>query len=413
MRLLKSRPRALLLGLAVAAILATAAATPSAALAQAPPTDVSISLRHGYRGDQDGHDWFFALTNVGGREPVSGQVQISFTRHADGAAVGLHTTTPKVYEYPRERGATLGPEHGRFDRETQIWHFRNLRPGHGIELVVSTFSTPDPTRYRNLVKGRAEIISTIPKESAMYIHNNVAEGWKIQGGALNQKVEGNAQLEMQVSDRSPASGDTTDFTVKFLNRGDDTGSFYEDFPLFGVEVEVVPSTGLEFVSASPPSGNIGTRNPFSVATTFDSGTGTWNIGYVPDHEQKPFIDLPVTYRYNGDVPLEEACLTAELKSFVPPEDPNPIYRRDNRVEVCLGDDPTVLFQRGEISLFTVYPCVGATAYPCNAQDTLELVAVIERDVMREEGIGIDRFEDKVIGSSGLRPFSNRKALYSR
>ena len=393
MRLMKSRLRALLLAMAVAAIVATATATPSAAQANAPPTDVSISFRHGYRGDQDGHSWFFALTNQGGQEPVSGQVRLSFTRHADGTAVALVLEETSVHRYPREQfGDLLGPEHGHFDGETGIWHFRNLRPGHGIELSVSTFAA-GRNEYRDLVRGRGEIISTIPKESAMSMHNNVAEGWKIQGPVRNKKAQGNAKLEMQVSDRSPVSGATTDFTVKFQNQGDNRGTLHEDFPLFGVEVQVSHSLGLEFVSASPPTGSIGGTDPFSVATTFDSGTGIWNIGAVPRHPENPFIDLPLTFRYNGDVPLEDACLTAELENFVPPEDPNPAYQLDNKVRMCLGEAPLSLVREGDLQILTVYPCVGVTTDPCDAQDTVEILldTDIHLDDARANGVGYYEF----------------------
>lgn len=392
-----------------------ATATQSAAQAQSLPTDLTLSYRHGLTGGRDGGWWIFPLTNVGATHVHSGQVQVSVKRH-----VGDTVVTPTYYRIvkPGSRFSSndssdynLPTEHGHFDLETGIWHFRNLRPGQTVELGLSTIVGRGTVgdAYRSLAKGRGEIISSRPREGDMYLHNNVAEGWKVLQRIRHQAAEGDANLKMEVGDRFPAVNETVDFTVKFQNASPRQGAgFYDDADMFEVRVKVGISPGLELVSAAAPTGTtVGPgHDPLSVNTTFNRSTGIWDIGEVLDLESghEPFIDMPVTVRYSGAVPLEEACLTAELVNIVPPErTDDPAFQRNNRALGCLGEEPTVLILGSgrstpttrDFKLIEFFPCVGATAYPCNEQDTLELVA----DIPANE-LGIIRDYDSRILNTG-------------
>lgn len=391
MYLLKRKSWALLLAVAAAVFLATPAATQSVqAQEPRPPHDLAISFRHGLTGTEGG-EWIFILTNQGGRHAHSGEVQVSFTPYLGG------TVSAVVARGPFDMG--IDPKFGRFDPATGIWHFRNLAPGQATELKLYADLSGNPVGVPggSLVIGRAEIVSSWPREESMFLYNNATrEAWKnFRGGP--QAAEGNARLEMGVGDRSPEVNDTVDFTVRFQNHSPGFGSLYTNFDMYGVLVKVSPSQGLDLVSAAAPSRTYdhGTPDPEDdthISSSFDLSTGIWNLGSVPESRFGLQIDMPVTVRYTGAAPLEEACLTAELVNVVPPERTyDPVFQRDNVVSVCLGDDdPTVLIREGEFPLFTFYPCVGETAYPCNDQDTLELVALINRADMSKFDIGIDR-----------------------
>ena len=97
-----------------------------------------------------------------------------------------------------------------------------------------------------------------------------------------------------------------------------------------------------------------------------------------------------------DVPLEERCITARVSKSTPPPSDDYVL---GRLKQCLGDDPLVLFERGELDLFTLYPCLGVTpiAYPCRDDDDdstvdngLELVVgsgITSQFTPRAQGVG--------------------------
>ena len=79
----------------------------------------------------------------------------------------------------------------------------------------------------------------------------------------------------------------------------------------------------------------------------------------------------------SELPLEKRCLTAEVVSAVP-WFASDISKRENDVAImCLGKEPALLLDEGEITLFDFYPCVGVTSAPCTSDNTLELVVVGE------------------------------------
>ena len=381
-------------------LILAAAATQSPAHAQPPPPhDLSLTFRHGLHGGENGQ-WIFTLTNEGQQHAHSGQVKVSFRRYVGGDFVYSITTIE------------LDPQFGNFDPATEIWQFRNLAPGQTTELKLHAGFTRPPggTTKGILIIGRGEIVSSVPRERPEYLHNNATrEAWKYDSQRIGHAAEGNAIVEIQGSeDRFPEANETVDFTVRFRNaEAYDAIDDYHD--MYDVRVKLTPSPGLELVSGTAPSGQFGaTGKEIQISSSFDPSTGIWDLGSVPENEVVVlYLDMPVTVRYTGAVPLEQACLTAELVNILPPERPDkPHIQRDSEFRICLGEDPTVLFQEGEFDLIEFYPCVGVTAYPCNDQDTLELVTSIsvlrdsERNILRD--VGIDRYDR--IDSTGSAKF---------
>ena len=80
------------------------------------------------------------------------------------------------------------------------------------------------------------------------------------------------------------------------------------------------------------------------------------------------IEARLTTDSLTDIPLQERCITAWVSDMKPPPYPdNPL----GRLTQCLGDDPTVLFESGQIGVMNVaFPCVGVSpiTYPCRDED---------------------------------------------
>ena len=380
MRLLKSRPRALLLAVAVAVILAATVATQVAqAQDPLPPHDLAISLEEDIQGHTVSKYWTFVLTNRGGQDAHSGQVKFSFTPHAGGTIVMEEVDTFRVPAIPLH--------HGYFDPVTGIWHFKNIRAGQTIKVGIRIRFQGGPVGQHtkdHLVLGRAEIVSFLPKEEPMLLYNNLVERWWSQDNSGSTvPAQGDAEVGMRLSSNQfPKKNDTVNFTIQ-ADVGQCSVNSYSTFDavydLFEVRVKVNHSPGLELASAQAPMG-----------TVFDRSTGVWDVGSLSGRTPECWgngvrVDMPVSFQYTGDVPLEDACLTAELDNVFPPETVlDPGAQRNNRVRICLGEDPTVLVSGSvraeqileDFKLIEFFPCVGKTAYPCNEQDTLELVADI-------------------------------------
>ena len=398
MRLVRRKPWALLLAAAVAVFLAAAVATPSAqAQEPLPPHDLSIELKYRDLGlsNSENNSWILILTNRGERDAYRGRVRFSVTPHVGDSAI-----ITNVWE--------MDPEHGHFDEVEGIWHFRNLPAGQSTRMHLGTKFQNVPAglhTYDHLVIGRAEIVSSIPREDSMFLYNNVtADHWRtLNDGIGSQSAHANGDVgvaDMRVNNRFPGMNDPVEFTVEAIN---EVCSYMPhsrtltDYDVYDVRVKVEPSPGLELVSAQAPEG-----------TTFNSTTGIWDVGSLSGTCEPGNVrskDLPVSVRYTGAVPLEDACLTAELVQVVPPEHPDPAHQRNNRSRVCLGEDPTVLMQEGEFTLIDFYPCVGATIYPCNDQDALELLVFVRNHVLpHDSGIGrYDTWIDRVGNVVFLQP----------
>ena len=83
------------------------------------------------------------------------------------------------------------------------------------------------------------------------------------------------------------------------------------------------------------------------------------------------------------VARSDLCLTAELTA----RGVN-LSQRATGAEICLGEDPVVLLEEGEATLFSLHPCVGVTDYPCSDDDAVE-VRVIGDSAARTAGIARD------------------------
>ncbi len=131
---------------------------------------------------------------------------------------------------------------------------------------------------------------------------------------------------------------------------------------------------------------------------------------TPPYSQEIEIQTQLTSDSLESIPLEERCITARVVDSKPP--PSPDYALGS-LKQCLGDDPKLFFEGGELDLFTLYPCVGVTAiaYPCRDDDGdnsvdngVEMVArsdIGSQSAPRAQGVGRIDSDSKVY----LRPGS--------
>ena len=161
-----------------------------------------------------------------------------------------------------------------------------------------------------------------------------------------------------------------------------------------VRVKVELSKGLEFKSGwTPPATFVKSGSQSAIWSPPD--TDKISTPDINPDRQNIDIETQLTSETLTDIPLEERCITASVEDSIPP--PSPIYALGN-LKQCLGDDPPVLFEEGEIDLFYLHPCAGVTpiAYPCRDEDSdstvdngLELVVwALTRDqpVLRRSGV---------------------------
>ena len=172
-------------------------------------------------------------------------------------------------------------------------------------------------------------------------------------------------LQARVPDRFPAGTSATfDILASGYTIGSKPTGRESDYSrdLWDVRVSIRLSEGLSFApSLQAPAG-----------THFSPNTGIWDVGYI-GNAQDPIFSVPVIIT-NGSIPLEELCLTATVESVNPAFELDLELQENNDVTVCLGNDPPVVVNEGEIVLWWLHDCVGVTDHPCGAGDALELFA---------------------------------------
>ena len=205
----------------------------------------------------------------------------------------------------------------------------------------------------------------------------------------------NTLLEAKADNLRPANNDgqTLDFTLRMENlhtRGLDTRVSVDallshatlDVTLSGLKVKTAP-TSAELNGTTFQCKDSDKDNDTLGACADGDDYAEWDVGFLYEYRAtEDCASTSTTGRYDcrqltlklaldGDTPLEERCLEARIRSLPAPEG-----WLGGPVKVCLGaDDPTrLLLEDGEADLFTIYPCVGNIAYPCDSADSLEVAA---------------------------------------
>ena len=250
-----------------------------------------------------------------------------------------------------------------------VWTVGTLRVGEetsfGIQPRLAS-GLPCCTQGSNrwTVPARAVIKSTVPEEEERFKGDNTAVGWISvdQIGTGTVKAEGDYWLEAGVDDLLPEAGDTVKFSFKASMK---LVTSVRNTTLHGVKLRL----GLPYGMGTPTATTTATGTTFTAATGL-TRTWDWDIGTF---ESNTPLNLVVSTTLDNPLPTgvarSDLCLTAELTA----ERPNNISSLPTSAEICLREDPVTLLQTGETHLFTPYPCVGVSTYPCSSSDTVEMV----------------------------------------
>ena len=261
-----------------------------------------------------------------------------------------------------------------------VWTVGSLEPGEETGLAITPrlasglSCCPTGSDYW-AVPARAGIKNTIPKEEERFKGDNAAVGWILvnTGGTGTQAAVARYWLEASVDDLLPDAGDTVKFSFKANSRGGLGGSVY------GAKLRLKVDNGMGTPTATPPS-----KTTFAAATGLDR-TWDWDLELVhPTTSSTLEVSTTLDDPLPAGVARSDLCLTAELTA----KRPNNAELRPTSAEICLREDPVVLLEEGKATLFTIYPCVGVTAYPCTSSNNLE-VLVTDQGAARAGGIGRD------------------------
>lgn len=255
-----------------------------------------------------------------------------------------------------------------------VWHVGRLGPGEeATTTVVARLASglpccPSSGQFWSVPR-RGVVKSAFQEDVSK--SNNAATGWVVrrQSAGVRSAETRYTLTEASVDELLPDPGDTVNFRFDVTETGP---AFY------GAKLRLKLDNGLGTPTAAAPAG-----------TTFGAATGLtrtwdWNLGTAGNIiGVSTTLDNPLP----AGVARSDLCLTAELTA-----------RGENlgvggealytSAEICLREDPVVLLEEGEATLFGIYPCVGVTAYPCSDDDTIEM-RVIGGSAARVAGIARD------------------------
>ena len=311
-----------------------------------------------------GQNWKFLARNGG-------------TADAYGVTVDIEIADQTIHQVSSgfERNSTTCS--GKITGTTCIsgtWTLGFLAAGEEIEVgilprLASGLPCCPGASDRWSVPARASITNTVPEEEDRYSGNNSDDGW------ISVSINGNAGeaapdylLEASVDNLLPAAGDTVKFTFEVER---DSGA---NRSVYGAKLRLRLADGMGTPTATPPSG-----------TSFAAATGlnrTWDWDF--DLDSLAARSLVVSTTLDAGVTPSDLCLTADFTA----ERPADRAPGDTSAEICFREDPVVLLQEGQATLFSIYPCVGVTAYPCSSDDTVEM-RVIGGSAARGAGIARD------------------------
>ena len=255
-----------------------------------------------------------------------------------------------------------------------VWTVGALEPGEEAEIAIrpllaSGLPCCSALNDEWTVPARAEISNTVPEEEERFKGDNTDVGWILttQSSSVNNRAPiGQYWLEeATVDDLLPDPGDTVKFSFQVRSPGGNRASVYGA----KLRLKLDDGMGTPTSTTTPPTGST-----FAAATGL---TRTWDWAfdledptYIRNLELSTTLDNPLP----GGVARSDLCLTAELTAERPDNIAVDVRPGSyTSAEICLREDPVTLLQEGETELFTIYPCVGVSTYPCSSADTVELV----------------------------------------
>lgn len=303
--------------------------------------------------------------------------RINVANNTVGRHPGVTVDIVKIRVTTYDRISAVAPAMAGRVKSTEVWTVRNILPNSVVQKIYEVPTTQAGDSDGLLPYGiYAEIIETDPVEPYGFQYNNDTEHWAMGDGVSGgiDFTNGNAVVLAGISDSFPRPGETTTFTVIASNhppsRYPNTAGGDYNNSLLNVDIKISLSPGL----------TLGNAQQAPQGTSFNASTGIWSIDQL---ESTTASNRPLSFPLGvnlttGDIPLEERCLTAELVGAVPWFAFHQHKREDDTTTVCLGEEPPIVVNSGEVALFYPYDCVGVTNRPCADEDTVEMVVRARR-----------------------------------
>ena len=309
--------------------------------------------------------WDFIVRNEGTAVAYGVTVDVELADQAIRTRLGVELVSP---EFEQSSTTTCSGEIPGTTCLSGVFSIGTLEPGEtvtvgiGSKLASGLQCCQRSTQFWT-VPARAVVKNTAPEEEERFKGDNTVTGWIYTNGENGVSSDvgeatANYTLEARVDDLLPDAGGTVKLSFKA------TMAFVRDLhTLYGVKLRLKLSPGLGTPTATPPG-----------ATTFTAANGLtrtwdWDIGTFQSNTP---LELEVSTTLDDPLPdgvaRSDLCLTAELTAR-PDNNRNGVQS----AEICLREDPVTVLQTGETHLFTVYPCVGVSTYPCSSSDTVEMV----------------------------------------
>ncbi len=376
-----STSRTLLLVTLVAALfLATTTATQSTVNAQVDTyVNLSVEVEIGDTdpdADRVSSAWIITARNNGTAVAYGVEVDLEFAFRTS------TTGTPDIKWTDRETcsenipGVTSSTtcRHG-------VWSVGRL--GAGDEAVVQgARGLPEGCCY----PARAVIKNTFPVEEERLKSDNASVEWmEVSGTRLGGASRSFAEywLEASVDDLVPDPGDTLTFTFKAerdsrlhhsnrtakvrLKLNDGMGTPTARLISESDFTETEPRTLSDSVALVPHA---------DLSRTWDWDFDLQHPIYSRTLEVSITLDNPLP----AGVARSNLCLTAEMTAAGPKNSST----RSTSAKTCFRESDTLL-QTGKTQLFTLFPCVGVSTYPCSSSDTVEMV--VNGGEAARDGIG--------------------------
>ena len=233
-------------------------------------------------------------------------------------------------------------------------HSVRTEPVHGVSTNTVRVRRNTVTMAQLAADGTTELCKT----QRVY--------WTRSYGNSIRILEPSYGVALSVDNREPAANETVNFKVRVNARHG-----------YGVNARVSHTSGLTLASTTSSPTKTEWKNYKATTRQGDFWIGTESV-LILTTDPTPSYEITLPFQVTGAA-LSEQCVTATVTG-VPGAAPRVLGQTgddpsDNRTTLCLGEPPVFHEDGDELALWTLHPCVGETAHPCDSANTLEVASV--------------------------------------
>jgi uncharacterized repeat protein (TIGR01451 family) len=180
-------------------------------------------------------------------------------------------------------GVTYVSDDGAYDSGTGVWTVGDLATGANVQLHID--ATVDEGTAGSTITNKAEVTAADQDDNDSTPNNNNPAEDDQDSDSFEVAAADSCDLQVTkvVDNEVPVEGSQIVYTVKVLNKGPDQAT--------GVTLEDVLPSGVTYVFHAATGG-----------TTYDDGTGVWDVGTLDVNEEETLnITMQVDIGTSGDV----------------------------------------------------------------------------------------------------------------